>query len=179
MFKFFPLPYTLCRFYPLFITWCSLPFASVKGERPCDILGGPHCGSDATWSQRDDVELAISKGQAPMSAEMRTTGSDPKRPYNDRTPWVVYLAINDLLSSAASFSNRGRLKTHKTRGSSRSSCLGLGAGAEGRRAPVQWGSSGRFSPGRSLSTWLGLDIWIPQTISCQSTIPLGLSRTSE
>ena len=65
---------------------------------PCEFSGGPHCGSDATWSQRDDVELAISKGQAPLSAEMRTTVCDPAISYIDRTPWVVYLAINDLLS---------------------------------------------------------------------------------
>ena len=71
---------------------------AVKGETACVAFGGPHCGSDATWSQRDDVELAISKGQAPMSAEMRTTASDLAEFYIDRTPWVVYLAINDLLS---------------------------------------------------------------------------------
>jgi hypothetical protein len=71
---------------------------NVTGKRPVKISGGPHCGSDATWSQRDDVELAISKGQAPLSAEMRTTACDLTLFYDARAPWVVYLAINDLLS---------------------------------------------------------------------------------
>ena len=55
-----------------------------------------------------------------------------------RPEWSISLLMTS--SRCGELSNRGRLKTHKTRGSSRSSCLGLGAGAEGRRAPVQWGA---------------------------------------
>jgi hypothetical protein len=156
-----------------------LPLPVWKGDWTVEFLGGPHCGPDATWSQRDEEAPAISKGLALMTAGMRTTASDLVNFYDVRTPWVVYLAINDLLSSAVNFSNRGRLKTHKTRGSSRSSCPGPGGGG-GRVDELLFSEvPGTKSSHRVLSTWLGLDIWIPQTISCRSTVPLGSIRSDE